>query len=92
MLAFNSAQRAHQNFNEHHPTVIGTLLVSGLRWPVATAILGAFWSVNRVIYAVGYSRSGEDGGKGRYYGAAWMLSHLALLAMSTISAYKIAMA
>lgn len=92
MLAFNSAQRAHQNFGENHPTVMGTLLISGLRWPVATAILGAVWSINRIVYAVGYSGSGEQGGKGRYYGAAWMLAHYALIIMSGISAYKIAMA
>lgn len=92
MLAFNSAQRSHQNFGENHPTVIGTLLISGLRWPVATAILGAVWSVNRVVYAIGYTRSGEEGGKGRYYGSAWMLAHYALIVMSGISAYKIAMA
>jgi glutathione S-transferase len=92
LLAFNSAQRAHQNFGENHPTVLGTLLISGLRWPVATAVLGAVWSVNRVVYAVGYTRSGEEGGKGRYYGALWMIAHYALIVMSGISAYKIAMA
>jgi len=92
MLAFNSAQRAHQNFNENHPTVLGTLLISGLRWPVATAVLGAFWSVNRIIYAIGYAKSGEEGGKGRYYGILWMIAHYSLIIMSGISAYKIAMA
>ncbi|KAJ4983316.1 MAPEG family protein [Stagonosporopsis vannaccii] len=92
MLAFNSAQRAHQNFGENHPTVIGTLLISGLRWPVATAVLGAVWSVNRIVYAIGYTNSGGEGGKGRYYGALWMIAHYSLLVMSGISAYKIAMA
>lgn len=92
MLAFNSAQRAHQNFGENHPTVIGTLLISGLRWPVATAILGAVWSVNRIIYAIGYTNSGEEGGKGRYYGIGWGLAHYTLIIMSGISAFKIAMA
>lgn len=92
MLAFNSAQRAHQNFGENHSTVIGTLLISGLRWPVATAVLGAVWSVNRIVYAIGYTNSGEEGGKGRYYGALWMIAHYALIVMSGISAYKIAMA
>ena len=92
MLVFNSAQRAHQNFGENHPTVIGTLLISGLRWPVATAILGAVWSVNRVVYAIGYTRSAEEGGKGRYYGAAGLIAHYVLIIMSGISAYKIAMA
>lgn len=92
MLAFNSAQRAHQNFGENHPTVIGALLISGLRWPVATAVLGAVWSVNRIVYAIGYTNSGEQGGKGRYYGALGIIAHYVLIVMSGISAYKISMA
>ncbi|KAH6625638.1 hypothetical protein C7974DRAFT_377127 [Boeremia exigua] len=92
MLAFNSAQRAHQNFNENHPTIIGTILISGLRWPVATAVLGAVWSAMRVVYAIGYTSSSEDGGKGRYYGILWLLAHHSLLLMSGYTAYKIAAA
>lgn len=92
MLRFNAAQRAHQNFNENHPTVISTLLISGLRWPAATAVLGAVWSVNRVVYAIGYTNTAEEGGKGRYYGVLGNLVHYSLIIMSGISAYKIAMA
>ncbi|KAF1935345.1 glutation S-transferase [Clathrospora elynae] len=92
MLAFNSAQRAHQNFNENHVTALGTMCVAGLRFPVAVAVLGAVWSVNRVIYAVGYTNSGEQGGKGRYWGAAWMLAHYVLLGMSAKAVYDIVMA
>jgi glutathione S-transferase len=92
MLAFNSAQRAHQNFNENHVTALGALLIAGLRYPVAAGVLGAVWSVNRVVYAVGYTRSGEDGGKGRYYGALWMLAHYAMVLMSGKAAYDLVMA
>ena len=91
MLAFNSAQRAHQNFNENHVTALGAMLISGLRYPVAAAVLGAVWSVNRVIYASGYSRSGEDGGKGRYYGALGIIAHYVLLLMSGKAAFDLVM-
>ena len=91
MLAFNSAQRAHQNFNENHVTALGAMLITGLRYPVAAAVLGAVWSVNRVIYAIGYARTGEDGGKGRYYGALGIIAHYVLVLMSGKAAYDLVM-
>jgi glutathione S-transferase len=89
MLAFNSAQRAHQNFGENHPTALGALMIAGLRYPVAAAVLGGVWAVNRVVYAIGYTRSGEQGGKGRYYGILWMLAHYVLVGMAGKSAWDI---
>ncbi|KAH8719293.1 hypothetical protein GQ44DRAFT_775430 [Phaeosphaeriaceae sp. PMI808] len=59
MTLFNSAQRSHQNFNENHPSALGAMLIAGLRWPTVTAALGAVWSVNRVIYALGYTNGSE---------------------------------
>ena len=59
----NSAQRAHANFTETHPSFAGAALVAGLQLPVATAVLGATWSVGRVLYAYGYTSSA--GPKGR---------------------------
>lgn len=82
MLAFNAAQRAHQNFNENHPTVLGALLVTGLQYPRFAAAMGVVWAVNRVVYAVGYTRSGEVGGTGRYWGVGWMLAHYGLVIAS----------
>ncbi|KAL6704895.1 hypothetical protein ACN47E_007578 [Coniothyrium glycines] len=92
MLAFNSAQRAHQNFNENHVTALSAMLVAGLKYPVVAAGLGAVWSVNRVVYAIGYTRSGEQGGTGRYYGSLWMIAHYSLLLMSAKTAWDMAMA
>jgi len=89
MLAFNSAQRAHQNFNENHVTALGAMLITGLKHPVLAGVLGGVWSVNRVIYAVGYTKSGEDGGKGRYYGALWALAHYAMLLSSAKVAWNL---
>jgi glutathione S-transferase len=87
MLAFNSAQRAHQNFNENHPTALGAMAIAGLKFPVATAALGGVWAVNRVVYALGYT-NGSEGGKGRYYGALWMLAHYAMIIMAGVAAWK----
>jgi glutathione S-transferase len=92
MLAFNSAQRSHQNFNENHPTALGAMLIAGLKYPAVVAALGAVWSANRVVYAVGYTRRGEQGGKGRYWGAAWMIAHYSLVLMSAKVAWDFAMA
>ncbi|EMD63406.1 hypothetical protein GGP41_005929 [Bipolaris sorokiniana] len=92
MLAFNAAQRAHQNFGENHPTALCAMLISGLRFPLATAALGAAWSVNRIFYSVGYTRSAERGGTGRYYGAAGIIAHYVLVLMSTKAAYDLIMA
>jgi glutathione S-transferase len=90
MIAFNSAQRAHQNFNENHPTALGAMLIAGLQYPVATAVAGGLWSVNRVIYALGYT-NGAEGGKGRYYGILWMIAHYAMVGMAGKAAWNFAM-
>lgn len=91
MLLFNSAQRAHQNFNENHLTALGAMLIAGLKYPMASAVLGAAWAANRVVYAIGYT-NGAEGGKGRYYGVLWMLAHFALIGMSGKAAWDYAMA
>jgi glutathione S-transferase len=57
------AQRAHANFIENQPTFLSLLAVSGLRYPVAAAALGASWIFGRVAYALGYTSS--RGPKGR---------------------------
>lgn len=92
MLAFNAAQRAHQNFNENHPTALGAMAVAGLKYPVAVGVLGAVWSVNRIVYALGYTSSGSEGGKGRYYGALWMLAHYSMVLMAAKTAFDFAFA
>ena len=92
MTAFNAAQRAHQNFNENHPTALAAMLIAGLKYPNAIGVMGGVWAVNRVVYAVGYKNSGEAGGKGRYYGIAWQLSHYGMIVMAAMTAYKIAVA
>ncbi|KAH7346945.1 glutation S-transferase [Pyrenochaeta sp. MPI-SDFR-AT-0127] len=92
MLAFNAAQRSHQNFNENHPTALGAMAIAGLKYPVVVGVLGAVWSVNRVIYAIGYTNSGSEGGKGRYYGALWMVAHYSMVLMAAKAAFDFAFA
>ncbi|KAH6890012.1 hypothetical protein B0T10DRAFT_529157 [Thelonectria olida] len=64
---FNCAQRAHSNFTENQTSFLGALLISGLRFPVVAASLGAGWALSRVVYAIGYT-SGK-GPQGRTNGS-----------------------
>jgi len=88
MLRFNSAQRSHQNFNENHVTALGSMLISGLVYPRAAAVLGATWAVNRVVYALGYT-NGPKGGKGRYYGSLGLLAHYIMIVLAGTSLWQL---
>ena len=63
-LTSSIAQRSHANFTENQISFLGALLISGLRYPVASAVLGAGWAVSRVFYAIGYSAGGPKGRMG----------------------------
>ncbi|CAK7233105.1 hypothetical protein SBRCBS47491_008494 [Sporothrix bragantina] len=82
---FNCAQRAHANFIENLPTVITSLFIAGIKYPVLSASLGAAWAVSRVLYARGYTRNGP---KGRYIGAIHSIFGLALSVLSGMTAYS----
>ncbi|KAM5356373.1 hypothetical protein ACJ41O_003019 [Fusarium nematophilum] len=58
---FNCAQRSHANFTENQISFLGALLISGLRFPLASAALGAGWAISRIVYAIGYSSGGPQG-------------------------------
>ncbi|KAF7547827.1 hypothetical protein G7Z17_g7467 [Cylindrodendrum hubeiense] len=58
---FNCAQRAHSNFTENQTSLLGALLISGLRYPVVAAALGAGWAISRIVYAFGYTGHGPKG-------------------------------
>ncbi|PPQ96358.1 hypothetical protein CVT26_005045, partial [Gymnopilus dilepis] len=60
---FNCAQRAHQNTLENIPILYPTALVSGLLYPIPTAIATALWTVGRISYTFGYV-SGEPKKRG----------------------------
>jgi len=76
---FNCAQRAHAQFLENMPQTIILLLVAGLKYPQATALLGVGWVIGRVLYLYGYVYSGKEHGKGRAMGGGFWLCQLGLL-------------
>ncbi|KAL2136778.1 hypothetical protein VTI74DRAFT_1430 [Chaetomium olivicolor] len=80
--AFNCAQRAHANFTESLTPFLGALLVSGLKYPVYAAALGAVWSISRIVYALGYTKNGPQG---RTAGA--LPASLSDLALKLMAAY-----
>ncbi|KAF2106932.1 hypothetical protein BDV96DRAFT_606970 [Lophiotrema nucula] len=86
---FNRAQRGHQNFNENHLSMLGSLFIAGITRPKLAAGMGLFWSVNRVLYGIGYTRGGE---KGRYWGVGWMLAQYGLIIMAGKTAWDVVMA
>ncbi|XXH00395.1 hypothetical protein Hte_006739 [Hypoxylon texense] len=84
--AFNCAQRAHANYTESITPFLGALLVSGLRYPVASAALGAGWVFARVVYAAGYTTSGPRGRlTGSYLG---VISDSVLKIMAVVASIK----
>lgn len=88
---FNCAQRAHANFSDWHPSFLVQLLVAGLAFPQWSAGLGVAWCVARLMYARGYVREKQDGGKGRYSGIWWYIPHLGLMGMAGVSAWRMVM-
>ena len=88
---FNCAQRAHANFTENHTNFLVTLLVAGIGMPEISAGLGAMWILGRFLYASGYVRPKQDGGKGRYNGIIWYIPHVGLIGMAGWSAWKVVM-
>ncbi|KAL7930565.1 hypothetical protein V8C35DRAFT_312331 [Trichoderma chlorosporum] len=80
---FNCAQRAHANYTENHASALGALLIAGLQFPVASAVLGATWALGRTLYLYGYTSS--SGPKGRTFGAYF--AGAADLALKFMAAY-----
>ncbi|RFU26685.1 Glutathione transferase/Glutathione peroxidase/Peroxidase, partial [Scytalidium lignicola] len=80
-MRFNCAQRAHMNYLEQQPSLLGALLIAGVKFPLISAGLGVFWSVSRYMYMVGYS-TGAENGKGRYRGIYFYLAQLGLIGLA----------
>lgn len=57
------------------------LLVAGLKYPTAAAVLGQIWNVGRVIYAVGYTAKDGKNGSGRLYGSVQYIGLLGLFGL-----------
>ena len=86
LLRFNSAQRAHSNFLENHTNNLMLILVAGLRYPVAAAALGTFWSLNRILFARGYMDVTKKEGSGRYRGIGHFFCWMGLVGLSVKTA------
>ncbi|KAF1968440.1 hypothetical protein BU23DRAFT_480123 [Bimuria novae-zelandiae CBS 107.79] len=87
LLKFNAAQRGHQNFLENHFSVAASLAICGLSQPKLTAALGAVWSVNRVLYSVGYTNWNQNG-KGRYAGVLGLPIQYGVQIWAAVVAWK----
>ena len=79
---FNCAQRAHANYMENHPSTVLSILIAGIRYPVASSIIGGIWMICRVLYAVGYTRRDKKAGKGRAIGAGMWPAQFGLYGMA----------
>lgn len=90
LLAFNAAQRGHQNFNEWHVSTVVSMLICGLSQPKVTAILGGVWSVNRILYSIGYTNRNQNG-KGRYLGGLCIPIQMGMQIWAGVVAFGIAM-
>jgi len=77
---FNNAQRAHSNFVEMAPSTILWVFLAGIYFPIVASILGLLIIIFRIIYAIGYVKSGPSG---RMVGA--MGNNLALLGLFGLS-------
>jgi glutathione S-transferase len=87
-LAFNNAQRAHQNMLEGLSSVLALLVTAGAFHPVTASRLAAVYALGRLVYAVGYIRGGASG---RLAGV--MLAHvgdLGLLGVAVSAGAKLA--
>ncbi|KAJ3014596.1 hypothetical protein HKX48_005070 [Thoreauomyces humboldtii] len=73
---YNCHQRAHQNTLENYPSFLVLLGLSGLRFPVVSAIGGAVFLLGRVFYARGYSTGNPEK---RMQGTFGYLGFIALL-------------
>ncbi|KAI9880213.1 MAG: hypothetical protein M1830_004799 [Pleopsidium flavum] len=90
---FNCAQRAHANYLENQPSLLATLMVAGLKYPLLASAMGAAWGVARLVYAFGYVSPTQKFGSGRYPGLAlFVFPQIALGIMSGFVGWNMLMA
>jgi len=59
--SFNNYQRAHYNYVEGAASILAFELLSGLFFPRFTTVLGLLYIVGRLLYGIGYRKSGPRG-------------------------------
>jgi len=90
MYLFNCAQRAHYNFMENYITFLPAMLLAGLKYPTASAVIGGVWAVFRTMYATGYTRGDKDNGSGRLVGSGFWLCQFVVYGIVGKMGYDIA--
>lgn len=83
---YTCAQRSHANYMENMPQAMVSMLVAGLTYPRATAILGVGWLVSRMLYAYGYIYGKKDKGMSRSLGSGFWVCQGAIWGMCISSA------
>ena len=84
---FNCAQRAHANFLEHQTQLLIPMLISGLRYPVFSAALGAAWCIARVMYGFGYVKGATP--RGRFAGTWFHISEYVLAGTAAYTSWQL---
>lgn len=79
---FNCIQRGHQNCLESIAVFFALLLLSGIVYPVASAVLGVVYLVGRLVYFLGYSTGNP---KGRMRGMFFMIPLVLLFILTIVS-------
>jgi len=87
----NCAQRAHANFTENHTSTLAALLIAGLQYPIASAVMGVAWTVSRYVYMWGYCSPAYEAGRGRYLGVSHSLFQFGLYGLAITTAVKMIM-
>ena len=81
-IAFNSAQRGHQNALETYPGVLALTLVGGLAHPVAAAASLILWTIGADRYSAQYTSGGPEA---RNKGVLPTLKYVGLLSLLIIN-------
>lgn len=75
---FQRVFRVHMNTLEQMVTFIPALVIFAMAWgDMPTAIVGAFWPVGRILYALGYYKAPEKRGPG--FGISFLATAVLLI-------------
>eukprot|EP01026_Neomeris_dumetosa_P042288 TRINITY_DN351_c1_g1_i3.p6 TRINITY_DN351_c1_g1~~TRINITY_DN351_c1_g1_i3.p6 ORF type:complete len:107 (-),score=7.79 TRINITY_DN351_c1_g1_i3:1393-1713(-) len=88
---FNCVQRGHQNALEALPTFYTMLILSGVKYPIFSAICGAVYVVGRILYFQGYSSRGPQGrfrGRMSAFGLLGLLGGVIIFAFDLLLNFK----
>ena len=79
-MMFNKAQRMHYNYLESISQILCMMILCGLEFPIATAVIGGIYFLARLMFQIGYKISP----KGRMYAVPFVMLTQFLLPLFTI--------